>query len=492
MQRKFQKIMLIMPSNTMPADSVRRIAEPLGLLYIGAVLKKEAYEVNILDSTCEGYWNSTIKEGYITYGLSDEQIMKRIRDFSPDIVGVSSMFSAHQENALHHCDLVKQVNPNTLVVIGGIHPSLDPEGTIKHKSVDYVILGEGEYRFAKLLEALNSGKEPDFDGIVYKKNKEIILKPMMTRIENLDKLPFPARELIDMEKYIEIGVPYAPFPRKQRTAQLMTSRGCPFHCFFCSTSNFWGHKFRTRSVNNIIKEVEKLINKYKIEEIQFSDDNMTVDKERAKALFRALRTYNLAWCTPHGLMINTLDEEMIKLMAESGAYQLTFAPESGSERVLKEIIHKPVPPKEQVKKLVDLCHKYNIQVHGLFVVGFPGETREEIEQTLQYPYYVGFDSVSFFIANPVPGSQLYMQCKEKGYLPKGKRKIDFKSAEICIPEDSPEFVMSGEELIKLVDNKTKEFNEWSKARNPEAWEIKFKQFLKKHGDKADLILGRVT
>ena len=493
-KRHFQRVMLVNPSNTMPKDSVRRLATPLGLLYIGAALRDVGYDIDILDSTCEGYYNTTIEPGseYITYGLSDEEFCQRIREWSPDIVGISSVFSAHQHNAIHHCDLVKSVDKNISVVLGGIHPSLFPNESIINSSVDYVIIGEGEYRLLSLIEALNTGKNGfGFDGIAYKKNNEIIIRPMTERIGDIDLIPFPARDLINMEKYIEIGVPYAPFPRKERVAQVMTSRGCPFNCIFCSTVNYWGRNFRMRSVDNIMKEIDELVNKYAIQEIQFPDDNMTIKKREIKELFKRMKRHNLSWCTPHGLMIQTLDEEMIKLMAESGAYQLTFAVESGSQRVLKEVIRKPVPPKTEVKKLIDACHSHDIQVHGMFVVGFPGETKEEILMSLNYPFDVGFDSVSFFIANPVPGSELYTQCKRKGYLAM-EPKMDFKSAEINIPTDSFEYVMSKENLVKLVDVKTREFNEFSKGKYPERWETKFRQFLSKHGGKADLILGRVT
>jgi len=490
MQKKIQKVMLINPSNTMPKDSVRRLATPLGLLYMGVVLKSEGYDVDILDSTCEGYYNTEINGDRITYGLSDEDIVKRIRDSSPDLVGVTSMFTAHQKNAIHHCNLVKIVNPELRVVLGGIHPSLEPEESILNDSVDFVILGEGEYRITNLIDCLNNNKMPDFDGITYKKNGQVIIRPRITRIQNLDKIPFPARELINMERYIDIGVPYAPFPRKERVEQIMTSRGCPFNCVFCSTKEHWGKKFRARSVENIIAEVDELVNKYGIQEIQFSDDNMTVNKERAKELFKKLKPYNLSWCTPHGLMAKTLDEEMIRLMAESGAYQLTFAIESGSERVLRDIIHKDVPSKNKIKHLVDECHSNGVQVHGMFVVGFPGETRKEINQTLSYPFDIGFESVSYFIANPLPGSDLYVQCKKKGYL--AGQSGDFKTAEILISKNSPDYIMSPQELVELVDQKTREFNEFSKAKNPGAWDKKFDLFLQRHGDKADLILGRVT
>jgi radical SAM superfamily enzyme YgiQ (UPF0313 family) len=487
MTRKIERIMLINPSNSMPGDSVRRIATPLGLLHIGTVLKQRGYDVCILDSPCEGYFNLTKEEGgYVKYGLSDAEVVGRIREYMPDMVGISSMFSARQRNAIHHLRLVKSVDKEIPVVLGGIHPSLAPGESIR-EGADYVVIGEGEYRLVEIANSLRSGKKPDCDGVAYRDNGEIRVFPMERRIQNLDEIPIPDRSLVNLEDYIKIGVPYAPFPRKERVEQVMTSRGCPFNCVFCSTVNFWGKKFRARSVENIAAELNGLREKHGIEEVQFSDDNMTVSKDRARRLFACMKGMGLSWCTPHGLMPWTLDDEMIGLMADSGAYQLTFAIESGNERVLREIIDKKVPDKDHIIALVKACQKRGIQVHGMFVVGFPGETREEIEQTLKYPYDVGFESVSYFIANPMPGSRLYEECKRKG-----KSRMDLKAADIIIPKDSPDYVMAPDELERLVDEETRRYNDFSRARNPEAWNKKFEQFLKRHGDKADLLLGRVT
>ena len=131
-------------------------------------------------------------------------------------------------------------------------------------------------------------------------------------------------------------------------------------------------------------------------------------------------------------------------------------------------------------------------MHGLFSLGYPGETKDEILETLQYPFDVGFDSVSFFIANPMPGSELHKLCHDKGYLAKDICKMDVKSAEIVIPEDSSDFVMTREALVELVERKTTEYNEYTRKRYPEKLAIKFKQFLNRHGDQANLLLGRVT
>ncbi len=487
-----EKILFINPANTIPADSVRRLATPLGLLYMAAVLEED-YQVKILDSTCDGYYNYYFDEyrKYITYGLSDGDLKRQINGYAPDIVGVSCMFTSREKDALHTCRLVKEVNPDTPVVLGGLHPSLFAKEMLASGIVDFVILGEGEYRLKNLLSSLNKKESPDFDGIAYLKDKTFVINPMQTRIQDLNSIPLPARHLVDMGKYIQIAVPQAPFSRRDRVAQILTSRGCNFRCNFCSSVNFWG-RFRMRSIDNIIKEVEELVNKYGIEEIQFADDNMTINKQHATELFTRLKDFNLSWCTPHGLMPATLDEEMIKLMAESGAYQISFAIESASPRVLKEIIHKVVPPMERVKRLVDIAHDNGIQVHGQLITGLPGETKEEITSTLDYPFRVGVDSATFSIATPLPGSELYDFCKEKGYLPASYERMDVKSANIIIPQDSPDFVIGPEELVELVDSKTREFNEFAKTRNPQAWDAKFKKFFERHPDDADLILGRVT
>ena len=488
-----KKVLFINPANTMSADSIRRLATPLGFLYMGAVLEKD-YQVKILDSTCDGYYNHyfTDDKKYITYGLNDEDLKKQIADYNPDIVGVSCMFTSRAKDALHSCKLVKEIDANIPVVLGGLHPSLFPREMLSSGHVDFIIMGEGEFRLKSLIESLNKGKQPDFDGIAYFKNGQYIEKSMQTRIQKLDSIPLPARHLVNMEKYIEIGVPYAPFSRRDRVEQILTSRGCPHRCNFCSTVNYWGRQFRTRSVDNIISEITELVDKYRIEEIQFADDNMTINRKHAMEFFSRLKEFNLSWCTPHGLMPATLDKEMIKLMAESGAYQITFAIESGSPRVLKNIIHKNVPPLEHVKELVKIAQDNGIQVHSMFVTGLPGETKEDILMTLDYPFKVGFDSASFFIANPLPGSELYDFCKEKGYLPATYEHMNVKEVNIIIPPDSPDYIIDPAELETLVDAKTREYNEFSRKRDPNAWDIKFKKFLERHPDDADLILGRVT
>jgi anaerobic magnesium-protoporphyrin IX monomethyl ester cyclase len=486
-----KKVMLINPPNTMPIDSVRRIAEPIGLLYVGASLKKNDYIVDVFDMVCEGYNNCTFNDGFVTYGSSDEDLKKRIEEFHPDIIGITCMFSSREKNVSDVSAVIRKNYPDIPIVVGGIHTMICPSNFLRKGIADYVILGEGEERLPLLLNCLTKNIPIYFDGVVFKRKGKIIVEPLVSRIYNLDIIPFPDRDLIDMEKYIKIGTPFAPFSKEQRVAQILATRGCMNRCNFCTSVHFWGYKVRTRSVENIIEEMKLLKEKYNIQEIQFTDDNLTADKEFAKELFRQMIPLKFSWCTPNGLMFNTLDEEMIDLMYQSGAYQLTLAIESGSKRVLKEIIHKNVRL-DKVKDIISEAHKRNITIHGYFIIGFPGETKEEMMETLQFPFDTGFDSVSYYIANPLPGSYLFDECKKKGYLPKDYDLMNLKTSGICIPNTSPDYVMSLQDMIKLLEDKTHEFNEYIKKKNPEIWEQKFKRYLGQHPENQKIIDGRVT
>jgi len=489
--KKIEKIMLISPPSLAAKDNIRRLIPPLGLLYLGGVLKEEDYKVSILDSSAEGYNNLTQEdENFLSYGLSKKNLTQRLLDFNPDLVGIGSPFSSRHKKSLEISNTIRE-NLDVPIVLGGLHASLIPQELLKSGVADYVILGEAETNIRNLVKSLNNGAEPDFNGIAHLRNGKAIVNGVYAREPDLDRIPFPARDLIDMEKYFEVALPIAPYSRSNRVAQLYTSRGCPAKCNFCSTVNFWGRDFRGRSVENVISEVEHLVEDYGVEELQIIDDNLTVDRPRALELFKRLEDFNLYWCAPNGIMLQTLNQDVLEAMGRSGAYQISVAVESGSERVRKEIIHKVVPRKEKVRELVNIARDNEIQTHGLFVLGFPGETKEEIYQTLDYPFDIGFDSVSYFIATPLPGSELYEECLVKGYILK-QQSNSFRVPEIRIPKDSPDYYgIEPEELEKLIDQRTKDFNDRLRQRNPEAWRIKYDSFLRHHPEEKSKILGRI-
>ena len=235
--KKIEKVLLINPRIAISKGSIRRLPTPLGLLYLGAVLEVENYVVSILDIPCEGYETITANGNYQTYGLKDDEIIKRIKQEAPDFVGVTCNFSNHESEVRHTVELVKSVNQETITCVGGLHPTYFAEkmlGTCK--DIDFIILREGEYRLLSLIQALNNGGNyEDQDGLAFRSGDKITVNPATSFISNLDELPFPARHIIDMEKYIDIGLFSNPFPKRGRIAQILTSRGCPFNCFFCAT-----------------------------------------------------------------------------------------------------------------------------------------------------------------------------------------------------------------------------------------------------------------
>lgn len=484
------KVLLISPKLHVPLGSIRRLQPPLSLLYMGATLEQAGYDVSIVDSSCEGYENIRVRNGYQYYGLSDKKLKERIKGISPDFVGITCAFSSHISEVLNVCRIVKSIDTDILTCIGGLHPTYCFKELLeKNNELDFIIKKEGEYRLLALLDAINNNKDySKQDGIAFKKHNKLVSNPAISFIENLDVLPLPVRDLIDMEKYIEIGLFSNPFPKGNRVAQILTSRGCPFNCNFCATKPYWG-KFRARSVDSVIGEMKHLKECYNIDEIQFRDDNLLVDRNRAFELFEKMEQFNFHWCV--GLLVSHLDDKMLKKMSECGCYQLTISIESASDRVLNEIIHKPIDL-SKIRGIVEKAHKYNIRIHSANIIGLPGETRDEMELTFAFNRTIGVDSVAYFVATPYLGSDLYEQCKQRGWLKEDGWERDLKTPGIHIKKTDPEYVMPNTELVALVDRRTREFNNWKKESSSDVWEEKFKVFLNKHGNDKNQLMGRVV
>lgn len=470
------KILLIYPRNTSYKKNLRRVTPPLGLAYIAAVLEKEGYEVSILDAALEGYENiEPINEELIVYGLKRNEVKKRIQKFSPNIVGVTFPFSSQCENVLDICKIVKEISKDITVVVGGVHASAIPKETLlKNKEIDYVVIGEGEYTFRELANNLKNTKAVSaIKGIAYRKSSDSIqINSPREHIQDLDSLPFPARHLLDMAKYMKINTWHAPYAKKSKVGSIITSRGCSGTCVFCSSHKVFGHKFRARKVDKIIEEIEFLISEYSIEELQFEDDNLTFDRKRAMELFTKMEKYKLSWCTPNGIRIDRVDNQMLKLMKKSGCYQLTFGIESGNEYVVNKIIRKGINLK-QVKPIVREAKRLGILVHLFFMVGIPSETKKQMKDTLRFAKYLNPDSASFSIANPLPGSKLYDICLEKNYLKENFKFEDalYRKANINTPD------FSAQELEKFADKMNYNFNLSLIYRNPLRFIKKYKHFM---------------
>jgi anaerobic magnesium-protoporphyrin IX monomethyl ester cyclase len=421
-----EKILLIYPPSTQAIVKPRVCAHPLGIAYLGAVLKKD-YRVKLLDATAEGHRNVEILEnGLVKYGLSDEEIKKRITNYSPDVVGITCLYSSQLPFIKRICRIAKETKQKTITIIGGTHPTFLPRETLEEKSIDIIVLGEGEDTLPSLLRQLKEGQDlSNLDGIAFRRNGQVQVNPRTRCIEDLDGLPFPAWELLPMKKYSIINLPMSGISKSRYWAPILTSRGCPAKCIFCSSVNFWGNRYRSRSAENVLDEIELLVKEYKIKEIQFCDDNLILDKKRAKEIFQGIidRRLKIFWCTPNGIALWKLDEELLELMKTSGCYELSLAIESGDQEVLSKIIKKPLNL-AKVESLTKSVQRLKIRTHSFFIVGLPGETKEQIHRTFSFARKLKLTSAAFFIANPLPGSRLYEICKLKGYLKEG---FDFET-----------------------------------------------------------------
>ena len=413
----FKKILFIQPPYTFNEDLPLIVEIPLGLCYLAAVARENNFEVKILDALAEGYTNKIpIKNRKIRVGLDFSEIKKRIEEFDPDVVGVSCLFTIQYENAKKILELVKKVDKKIITVMGGMHATVRTESILKDNNLDYAIRGEGEYSFLELINKLNSGKDiSEIDGLGYKKRNKIIVNKKIKFIENLDELPLPARDLLKIENYFKANLAHGFFVKGNRNMNVVTSRGCPGGCVFCTIKLVWGSRFRARSPDNVINELKELKEKYNIDHIQFEDDNLTFDIPRAKELFKKMIPLHLKWNTPNGVAAWRMDEETLDLMKQAGCYYVKFAVESGNQRVLNNVIKKPQNLKNVIK-LIKYGRKIGLKVGSFFVIGLPGETKEEMQETFDFPMKVRLDWAEYSIATPHYGTELYQVCVDKGYI----------------------------------------------------------------------------
>lgn len=484
--RRVARVMLIQPPAYVLKDkSDMNPNVPLGLAYLAAVLEKSGYEVNVLDAFMEGLDNEIrVDDERVLIGLGDQQIEKRLKDFKPDVVGVSSLFTMQRKNAHRMCAIAKNVLRDVIVIMGGAHPTAEPRMVLEDMHVDYVIRGEGELALSELLDCLKCGKDfSNVDGLCSRLNGGLVIKEKKTFIENLDSLYFPARHLLPMEKYFLFKKSHGANKRTPY-ASIVTSRGCPFGCTFCSTHMVWGRHYRFRTARNVLDEIRFLVQRYGIKELLFEDDNLTLNRVRAVEIFQGLirEKFYLIWRTPNGISVDTLDEELLDLMKESGCYQLGFAIESGCQQVLDTIIKKPM---ELVKaqRLVKYAKKIGIEVILFLVVGMPGETLKEMRATFRFARSLGSIDQHISIATPYPGSALFEICKEKGFFAKG---FNYDRLSIRKPNiETPDW--SGQELMELIKEERRKSNLccgfsdpvlFLKALVPESIKSRIKRWLK--------------
>ncbi len=460
---KVQRVLLFVP----PAYTFKHNIDinpmpTMGIGYLAAVLRKKGIEVKIFDSLIEGWtFREEINDVMIRVGTPFTQIEEIVREFKPDLVGVNMLFTKQKENAHKIFEIAKKVSPSIITVGGGPHATVMPEDVLADRNVDFVALGEGENTIIDLLEVIEGHKSVgELDGIAFRANGKNQVVPKTKFIMNLDDLPFPAWDLMQLEKYFELKMSHGARKRK-RFSPIITSRGCSAKCTFCSAYRTWGRKFRVRSPENVLAEMSALKERYGIEELIFEDDNVTFDKARAKKIFGGMieRKLDFVWDTPNGVAAYSLDTELIQLMKKSGCYKLNLALESGNQEVLNKIIKKPLRL-DRVKPLIEYAKKIKLDVGIFLIIGLPGEKIEQMYESFQLSADLGIYDPFISVATPYPGTELFEQCVSNGYL-----NSDFSTDDLFIRS----FVIStedwkGEQLRDVLANGYR-YLLWQKLKN---------------------------
>jgi radical SAM superfamily enzyme YgiQ (UPF0313 family) len=411
------KVLLISPNIKGFKDGINRIQPPLGLSYLTSYLK-EICDVYVKDTAIDGYENETyIDKKMVMIGQSNKEIENYINNINPDVIGVSVLFANLMDSVHQIANIAKKINSKIIFVVGGNHITniihdyecgIDNTKYIVNSNIDYYFKGESELNFTEFIKRLKlKSAIDDVSGLCKFKDKFIINNNKS--FLDVSELKDPSWEYFNMEKYFSVGLFHSAQSYSNRVLPVMSSRGCPEKCQFCTTPITWGSKVRWKNPRLLYNEIKKSIIDYKIGEIQFQDDTITANLKNLYELCNYLEEFNLPWCTPNGIKINYHQNdqfEMFEKMKKSGCYQITFACESGSQRVLDNIIKKNIKVstfKDNIKKAKDA----GLFVHTFWIVGFPGETKFDMEKTIEVASESGADSFSLSIFNPLPGTPLY-------------------------------------------------------------------------------------
>ncbi len=375
-------VLLINPRSSGYYHKLGLVYPPLGLAYVSAALKQAGYPVRIIDMTVENF-------DYTHFDFTQYDLVGISTD-TPRFPQVVSIAKAAKEQ-------------NVTVVLGGPHASAEAVDILKGGLADYVILGEGEEATPALVEALENGeKYPDIPGVLY--IKEGVVKGQPVRfIKNLDEIPFPDREGLKMSRYKN------KFHGKPATS-IVTSRGCPFNCEFCSSSQFMGIRWRKRSISNVVEEIKLLVKNYGYGSIMFFDDNFTLSSRRVITLSEEIikNDLKIAWWAFSRADELLGHEDMVEAMADSGCKMLFIGFESANEAALKEFNKKL--DSSIAFDVVNLLKKYKIDVYASFILGALSDTYQSIERTIKFAKKLvkaGVSIVQFSILTPYPGTRLY-------------------------------------------------------------------------------------
>lgn len=414
-------VLLIQPPHE-NSKGIRRTASaiPLGLAYLSTHLKRNDFKVKLLDIHVEGY--------------SDKEVKRRLKNTKDiDIYGISA-FSTQYSYVKWLISEIKKLNSNSKVVVGGPLATFSPEIVLKHGKADICVLGDGEETIVDILNNLhNLESVPD---IYYKKGKKIVKNKSRSLKENIDVYDFPDWELFNLDKYL--NEPLFQECYNNKSINIISARGCPFKCRFCSKMQ----GLRMRSIDNIIKEIKLLKNKYGVDKFLFAEELVMINKKRMHELCDRLEPLNITWHL-NG-RVNFADYELLKHMKKAGCVRVGYGLESGSDKILKNM-NKAAPTKMAAKAIKNTI-KAGIIPHTYTIFGYPGEDDQTIQETIDFCKKNHIAPNGFNIITPIPGSSLYDDCVSKRLI-----------------KDEEEYLLklksTGDLLVNFTDWSEKEFFE---------------------------------
>ncbi len=411
------KILLIYPQYSHSSEFDSR-APSMALFYLAASLEKQGHTVRVFDASLGPI---TRTGNVFRYGLSHEEVADVLKAEIFDLAGISCSFTARWPFVRKVAEQIKEIYPGKPVLIGGLYPTYAWEDCLRScPSVDVVLLGEGEQSFGQLASGMQKGLGladacRGIDGISWRKADIFQVNPKTNYIDALDDLPFPSWHLADLKTYFRLQKSIFELPAP--CLPILSSRSCPFRCSFCNMYITHGRRWRARSAVNVLDELQYLVKTFGVRRFYFVDDNFSIDLERAKTICRGIidRKLGIKYNFHNGLSIKTIDRELVELMKKSGCTSVCLAIESGSERVRNAIYRKGLPT-QKIKDVVGWFLKAGIPTIGYFMVGAPGETKDDFLMSRDLVATLPLSLITVGIYTPYPQTELYDECKKRGWL----------------------------------------------------------------------------
>jgi anaerobic magnesium-protoporphyrin IX monomethyl ester cyclase len=416
-----RRICLVQPSSETPYESGKFIWPPLGLMCLAATLRQAGHRVRIIDGILEGFdLDLPVSDEAYLLGLAPDELARRILDDDPDVVGMSLLFVNQIRPALAVARIIRAKKPDALLLWGGPIITMNPEKYAALPEIDALVVGEGDIVVPRFLANLakdgRAAALPPGCGI-RRGDGQFQFGDAYGPVEDLNQLPMPARDLVDMDGYTAAIRHGKVLPRQLPASTMMTARGCPRRCTFCSAPVLYKRSYKMRSPELVLAEIDELVTGYGIREICILDENFAVNRKRVDRILDGLleRDYGISWYCASGIEIPTLTEDLLEKMARTGLYKLKMSFESANDRVLKELIKKPIDVAHG-ERIAVKAKELGLAVAANFIIGYPGETRAEIMDSFEFAKRVDFDLTMWNLATPYAHTELTEMAIADGHL----------------------------------------------------------------------------